>query len=1523
MKPRSLRFLPKSLVVCVAPLLVCATASAKVVITNESKNTNVWTLPAGTNLLAGTVPSSAPPVTHEGSSNIWGTLTDGSVGPASPDPTTSVTPNNSNEVVFPLDLTSKPGGYDITSFDSYCAWANTGRDNQDYTLLYSTVANPTTFIPIAAVNNRTGMDSSTHTRITNDTGFLATGVHSIKVIFAHNQENGYTGYREFVLQDTPVTPCVMTEANDNNAFFIPGGTNLLAGITPVEAPAVHEGSSSSWATVTDGSLGDHTNTAGSVTPNNGETVTFPLDLTNHPGGRTIHSFDSFCAWGSNGRDDQNYVLSYSTVADPGNFIPITTVIAHSEFNGPNNRRATHARVTANGGPLATGVHSIRLTFQNQENGYTGFREFFLSDTPIHQGTYEANQTNSWTLPVGTNLLSGATNIDPGLPAGANHGNGDITSSNWGTLSDGSVGSAGTQLHAVAPLNNTSVTYTLDTTVNTLGYNLTSFDAYAAWGDTGRDNQDFTILYSTVSDPATFIPIETIANHTNYPVNATHSRVVPASGFLATNVGAVKFYFNNQENGYVGYREFIVQGAAVPLFSPLTWSGLGGSAGNADWVATADNNWKDGNGSSPFNPLAPLTFDSTGVNTNIHLPAAITAAGMTFSNDNTVPYVFGGEELTVSNGVDMTGSGSAVFNNPLKTSGITLSGSGSLTLAVNNPLTGNATVNNGTLNIASDDALGAAALAQTGGTANFTSAAPFVNSISGTAGSIVLGNPAGGGSDTLLYAGDATATTYAGSITDASPTANGSLFKTGSGSLTLTGANTYTGATTVSDGELKLAKRVALYNGNTASWTASNLVVITDLTLRMGGTGEFTGADVAAIDTGGFDPGAILGLDTTSGNTEITENIGGNVRIEKKGLNSLTLSGSNTLSGGIGVNQGALYAANPGGVSIPSDLTVGNVTFDAFANMVYDGQFGANSILRFNTGGGAVNGKFQMRGTNQTVAGLDSPAINRIAVIQNDEIGSPGYTSDPGACTLTIDVPAETFHSFHGIIRNQAGGSLSLVKKGAGTQELRNAEQVQGYGYNGLTLVEDGTLRINFGGNFTGFASNIYLDPPAHLNFHAAAGNYNFDRIIMGEGDVQVTGTSAVIFRNAANSWTGGTTIDGGFLALAFMNGEALGDGDGPGQTCCAGAMDPSNVIHITNGGTLSLDGPAPLGNSPMLPEYAPSVVVSEGSRIFGGTNSVVFVPNVTLDGGTVEVREGANHGGFGTNLAFVGTLVVGGSSTQPALIHTTGTGDYANISLGSVGLPGTTFQVADVTSSPDADLTISSIIRDVAANPSPLVKTGPGTMSLQGANTYTGATTISGGELTVNGGAIPDGNAVVIDGGKLGVTADETVGTLFFGGVQQIAGTYGSTSSTATYQDDTRFSGTGVLTVTTGPVTDPYTLWAAVIPNAADRDKTDDPDGDGFTNLEEFLFGTSPVANTGSLTETERTGAGLVVRWNQRATTGTYVLRESATMQENPWPASSAPITDNPVQDLPDYVRKQAVIPVDSASKFVRVEATE
>lgn len=67
-----------------------------------------------------------------------------------------------------------------------------------------------------------------------------------------------------------------------------------------------------------------------------------------------------------------------------------------------------------------------------------------------------------------------------------------------------------------------------------------------------------------------------------------------------------------------------------------------------------------------------------------------------------------------------------------------------------------------------------------------------------------------------------------------------------------------------------------------------------------------------------------------------------------------------------------------------------------------------------------------------------------------------------------------------------------------------------------------------------------------------------------------------------------------------------------------------------------------------------------------------------------------------------------------------------------------------------------------------------------------------------------------------------------------------------------------------------------------------DPDGDGFTNFEEYLFGTSPAANTGSLVSVSRSGANFEIRWLQRSSGNTYTPQQSSTLAEGSWTTVSS-----------------------------------
>jgi autotransporter-associated beta strand protein len=1377
--------------------------------------------------------------------------------------------------------------------------------------------------------------------------------------------------RTLVVCFAPLLACASASAsvatfNENSiglSWPLPAVTNLLADLDVTTSPAtanVNNGpdfTSNSWATLTDGLLPtvdpNPAGIAGVVAPNSNDEVVFVLDVAGNGGvGFNITSFDSYCHWNDGGRNDSRYTLAYSVVGAESTFIDVATI------NNNAGGKSTHSRIFDTTGILATNVAAIRVHFNGQENNWAGYSEFVLSADPLVPAPVDAYSINesmngqpTWTLPAGTNLLDGAAATSTPALQSPPPGAGNAVSTNWATMTNGAIGNSVDDPACCAPLTGSSVIFPLKNLVtNSKGYDLSAMDFYCAWADGGRKDMHFAVSYATFDAPGTFIPLGNVDNDGGGN-GSTHSRLLPNAGLLASNVVAIQLNFRDQQNNWVGYREFIASGTPSPVNPPLTWTG----STSAIWDTIA-NNW-----TAVYDSLAPLNFVQAASNKSISVPSAITASSMTFSHASSPPYAFSGSPITVTNGIASSGAGAATFANNVKAStGVTLSGGGSLTfdgdlesdglilagtgsitLNADNdnsgtPLfTGTAGVSGGTLNIANNLAVKSATLSMTGGTANFTTAAPFVANLSGTGGTVNLNATAltvGTGSLANLSAN------FAGNISQASGT--GSLIKDGADNLTLSGLNTYSGATHVKGGTLQLALRQSLYGGTTASWTSGNLVVDSGATLgfNVGGFDEFDESDMNTMGLGGFADGSSLGINTTDSNSTtnftLARNLSGGVGLYKKGPAMLTLTGTNSYTGNTTISAGTLVAAGSDHVTLSGDVYMG----DGSNNSVYmtfaaDNQFAPTSVFHLNnpTFNGS-NTKAQLRGTAQTIAGLDSPATAHISIVQNDDSTVPDYVSDPvvGA-SLTIDTPASSFYSFRGIIRDERGPALSVTKNGLGTQEFINLTGVQGYGYTGPTTVNAGTLRINFARGNDGFGSDITINNPegvpATLNFHSAVDGYDFNRVISGDGEVLVTGGKPIALTRGANSWTGGTTVDGGFLALKST--DANGEGNVPGGTCCGGAMTPSNVINLINGGTLSLDNAAALGNSPVVPAYAPSIHVNEGCKIYGGTNTIAFLCNVTLDGGNIEATNGASVAGFNTNLCLVGTVIVGGISTVPSTIFTNAAflpggatpSANANVSLGSMGvdMQGATFQVADITTG--ADLTVSSILTNINVLTSTLKKTGPGTMLLTGANTYTGDTTVEGGELTVSGNSIVDTNQVVLNGGKLGITADETVGSLYYGASQQIAGTYGSSGSTATYQDDSRFTGTGVLTVTTGAVTDPYPLWAAVITNPADRDKTDDPDSDGFTNLQEYLFGTSPIAPTASLSTFEKSGSNLIVRWSQRAS-ASYSLEESATL--GTWTTSAVSVTDDLVSPpIMDYLRKQASIPIDIAKKFVRVQATE
>lgn len=213
--------------------------------------------------------------------------------------------------------------------------------------------------------------------------------------------------------------------------------------------------------------------------------------------------------------------------------------------------------------------------------------------PAFEATYDG--LVSPVLPgdilLGATISSSVTTTDVGFPlSGLNDGQtSNFDGSNGATTVGASShdsffgdGDLGTTL-----ASNPTVTFTLNTSVNTNGYTLSSFNSIYGWLDTPAfSDQDYTLSYSTVSAPTTFITLASV-RYDPFAPNATANgggggstaSLVTLTGLDVSNVGAVQVQFSPVIDGGVPQRGQVIRelelfGTPTSVPEPSTYALMG-------------------------------------------------------------------------------------------------------------------------------------------------------------------------------------------------------------------------------------------------------------------------------------------------------------------------------------------------------------------------------------------------------------------------------------------------------------------------------------------------------------------------------------------------------------------------------------------------------------------------------------------------------------------------------------------------------------------------------------------------------------------------------------------------------------------------------------------------------------------------------------------------------------------------------------------------------------------------------------
>jgi autotransporter-associated beta strand protein len=609
---------------------------------------------------------------------------------------------------------------------------------------------------------------------------------------------------------------------------------------------------------------------------------------------------------------------------------------------------------------------------------------------------------------------------------------------------------------------------------------------------------------------------------------------------------------------------------------------------------------------------------------------------------------------------------------------------------------------------------------------------------------------------------------------------------------------YTGTFNVSGGTV-LFNSIVLGAGTPGSWTSGGQINFSGGTLKaQNSLGSQQAVSSFLVNVPIAVTGTTATFNTNGYDGTISGNLSGAGTLTKSGAGTLTLSGANSgFSGPIKLTTGAITLATnstnsstgtitmsngtqlnvtTSGASTPLALASGATATISAGGLTYNGAISGpagttltvstTSTGNFSLGGSmtgfsgtldlaASTGNVRIGGTGSSTANFSLGTSTGAIRNTNDgtvNLGSlsggastklQGSTNGTVATTYVIGGNG-TSTTFNGIITNgvntPTAGVTNITKTGAGTLTLSNAAST----YTGATTISGGTLSVATLAN-GGAASSIGQSTNAAAN------------LVLDGGTLKYTGAAVTTDRDLTLTQNGGALDSSGSAANTFGGGQTVAlAGSGARTLTFTGSDASRNIFHLVLG-----DG---AGGS--------TSVLKTGAGKWTYDLPQTYSGDTTVTGGTLEViANGVMPHGAGK-----GNLIVPSGGTfdmhnNPQTINALSDGGGAGGSIIS------SFSDANhglTIGDGDASGTFSG---SIATGLNSLTKIGNGTQTLVGTSSYTGATNVNGGTLTLsNAGSLASTSLTAAMGATLNINgAIPTTAAVTANGTVNFAGNGGST----------------------------------------------------------------------------------------------------------------------------------------------------